>query len=123
LIRIQEEDFSIDQVVSSLKGKDVGAVVSFLGVVRGDEGVSKLDFEVYEEMAEKKLKDIRREAMEKYQIEDLAIIHRKGTLKVGENIVLVVASAAHRKEAFAACEWSMEQLKKVVPIWKKERKK
>lgn len=122
MIRIQEGDFSIEEVISSLRGKNTGAIVSFLGVVRGDKGVNRLDFEVYEEMAEKKLKEIRKEVMERYQLEGLAIVHRKGTLRVGENIVLVVASARHREEAFSACQWSMDQLKKIVPIWKMKGK-
>jgi molybdopterin synthase catalytic subunit len=123
LIKITHEDFSLDETVRSLKNTRTGAINIFLGVVRGESdgrSVQRLEVEAYEERALRDLEAIRRKAMETYEIQDVTIIHRTGMLEVTENIVLIVVSAAHRHEAFEACRFVLEELKKMVPIWKKE---
>ncbi|MEE8168097.1 MAG: molybdenum cofactor biosynthesis protein MoaE [Candidatus Hydrothermarchaeales archaeon] len=125
MIRIQEEDFSIQEEINRVKGssKRIGGIVSFLGTVRdfsrGKE-VSKLVYEQYSGMALKKLEELRNEALEKFNAIEVSIIHRYGTLEVGENVVLVIAAAEHRIDAFETCRWCIDELKKRVPIWKKE---
>ena len=79
-----------------------------------------MEIEVYPEMAEKQLEAIRGEAIEKFGVEDILVVHRYGDLKVGDNIVLVAVSAGHRAEAFDACRYVIDELKKRVPIWKRE---
>ncbi|MDI6639608.1 MAG: molybdenum cofactor biosynthesis protein MoaE [Methanocellales archaeon] len=123
MIEIRESDFSIDDVIARMKKREVGAIVTFLGTVRGrskGREVEKLQFETYKEMAMGGLGEIKEIAMRRFEIEDVAIIHRVGALAVSENIVLIAVSAEHRKDAFAACEFLIDELKNVVPIWKKE---
>jgi len=124
MIRIQREDFSVEEFVDLMRGRDVGAIVTFLGVVRGfsrGRNVFELEYEVYHEMALKTLEEIRREAIERFNVKDVFIIHRFGRLKVGERIVLIVVGALHRKEAFEACSFCIDEIKRKVPIWKKEK--
>ncbi|RLI86276.1 MAG: molybdenum cofactor biosynthesis protein MoaE [Archaeoglobales archaeon] len=124
MIRIQREDFSVEEFVDLMRGRDVGAIVTFLGVVRGfsrGRNVFELEYEVYHEMALKTLEEIRKEAIERFNIKDVFIIHRFGRLKVGERIVLIVVGASHRKEAFEACSFCIDEIKRRVPIWKKEK--
>lgn len=117
---ITKEDFSIDELVRKMKKPEMGAIVTFLGVVRADGGIKEMNVEVYKEMGEKELEKLEREAREKFEIEAVEIVHREGSLKVGENIVVILVGAKHRKEAFRACEYLIDELKERVPIWKKE---
>ncbi|MDQ6955397.1 MAG: molybdenum cofactor biosynthesis protein MoaE [Mariprofundaceae bacterium] len=124
-VRIQEEDFSIEEEVHALRktSKRMGGIVSFLGCARDfSEGrdVSSISFEQYSGMAESALKALREEALLKFDIIDTRIIHRVTTVHAGEQIVLIVVGAEHRKPAFEACEWIIDTLKQRVPIWKKE---
>jgi len=124
-IRIQKEPFSIDDEIERIKGlsQSIGAVVTFLGTTRDvsqGKRVSKLDFEHYPGMAEKKLAEIRKRAIQDYGVVDVTIIHRTGTLPIGENIVLIVVAAGHREEAFQACRFCIDELKRIAPIWKRE---
>lgn len=125
LVRIQRENFSIEEVVSLVKArsKGIGAVVTFLGagrdVSKGEE-ISGLDFEHYPGMAERKLEDIRARALENFNIIEMAIVHRTGHIDIGEDIVLIAAASAHRNDAFMACEWAITELKRTTPIWKRE---
>ena len=119
---IAREDFSIDALVRKMKKPEIGAIVTFLGVVRGEGGIKGLEVEVYREMAEEELEKLEREALEKFDIEAVEIVHREGSLKVGENIVVILVGAKHRKDAFRACEYLINELKERVPIWKKELK-
>ncbi|MFQ6060480.1 MAG: MoaD family protein [Thermoplasmata archaeon] len=119
--RITSEDLRIEQMLTSLKSKKAGAVVLFVGIVREDPGVRRLTVECYPEMATEILNEIVRTAEERFEIERMDIIHRTGTLGIGENIVVVGVSAPHRKDAFRACEWGIEEVKKLVPIWKKDQ--
>lgn len=125
VIRIQKGPFSIDEEVARLKSasRSIGAIVTFVGTTRDisrGKRVAKLDFEHYPGMAEKKLAEIRERAIRDHSAIDVSIIHRVGTIPVGENIVLIVAAAGHRDEAFRACRFCIDELKRITPIWKKE---
>lgn len=124
-VRVQKEPFSIEQEVERLKtaSSSIGGIVTFLGTTRDisrDKAVSKLEFEHYPGMAEKKLAEIRERAIREFGAVDATIIHRVGTLPVGENIVLIVVAGVHRDEAFKACRFCIDELKRITPIWKKE---
>ena len=125
VIRIQTEPFSLDAEIERIKStsKSIGGIVTFLGTTRDlsrGTHVTKLDFEHYPGMAEKKLGKIREGAIKDFGVIDVTIIHRIGTLPVGENIVLIVVAAGHRDEAFKACRFCIDELKRITPIWKKE---
>ncbi len=125
MVRIQKEDFSIDEEINRVKAVsgDVGGIVVFLGTGRGTSrgrSISKLDFEHYPGMAEKKLNEIREQALKDYDIIEVNIVHRISEISIGENIVLIVVGAAHRADAFKACKWCIDELKRITPIWKKE---
>ncbi|MEM3086589.1 MAG: molybdenum cofactor biosynthesis protein MoaE [Halobacteria archaeon] len=123
LIRIQAGDFDLDETLRALKAPDVGGLVFFVGSVRGVDPagpLERLEYEAWREEAERSLKKLAGEARAKFGVKRVAIIHRTGALPPGENAVLVAAAAAHRKEAFDACEWLIDTLKVTAPIWKKE---
>jgi len=123
MIRVTREDFSIDDVIAGLKSRSTGGIVSFLGVVRGEskgKPVEHIEIEVYEEMAQRQLEAIRSEAIDRFGVEEVAVVHRYGSLKTSENILLVIVASAHRAEAFDACRYVIDEIKRRVPIWKKE---
>ncbi|MEW6118223.1 MAG: molybdenum cofactor biosynthesis protein MoaE [Nitrospirota bacterium] len=125
IVRIQEEPFALDKEVERLKqsSSSIGGIVTFLGTTRDvsqDKQIAKLDFEHYPGMAEKKLSEIRDRAIREFGAIDVTIIHRVGTIPVGENIVLIVVASEHRDEAFRACRFCIDELKRITPIWKKE---
>jgi molybdopterin synthase catalytic subunit len=119
LIEITEDEFSIEEVVAGAKRPDAGAVVTFLGTVR-DDGISGMEVEAYREVALEELEKIRKEAMERFDLLSVDVIHRVGTLSVGDDIVLIVCTAAHRSAAFRGCEHVLNEIKRRAPIWKKE---
>jgi len=119
LIEITEEDFSLDEMIKRARSKDAGATVTFLGTVR-DDGIERLELEAFREAAQAELEAIRDEAMSRFSLKAVEVVHRTGTLAVGESIVAIVCSAAHREEAFSGCRYIIEELKKRAPIWKKE---
>ncbi|MBU2564947.1 MAG: molybdenum cofactor biosynthesis protein MoaE [Candidatus Thermoplasmatota archaeon] len=122
MIKITKNDFSVDEVIRKMKKSDVGAVVSFLGTVRKDN-IKQMKIEIYREMAEKTLKKLENNARKRFDVKDIIIIHRYGSLNIGDNIVLITVSSSHRKDAFRACEYLIDGLKKVAPIWKEEIKR
>ncbi|OFZ66597.1 MAG: molybdopterin biosynthesis protein MoeE [Betaproteobacteria bacterium RBG_16_56_24] len=124
-VRIQPEDFSMDEEVSAIKTSSMrmGGIATFLGCARDfSEGreVSEISFDAYGSMALSELKNLRSDAIERYGLLDARIVHRIGTVKGGDNIVLIVAGAEHRAPALEACRWIIDELKQRVPIWKKE---
>ena len=123
-IQVQEEDFNIAEVNRELCAgrSDVGAVASFIGLVRDmpQNRLQKMTLEHYPGMTEKSLGKIAETAQQRWKILDVAIIHRVGELKPADQIVLVSVISAHRKTAFAACEFIMDYLKTDAPFWKKE---
>jgi molybdopterin synthase catalytic subunit len=123
--RVQSEPFDVASELASVKAasRRVGGVVLFVGVVRDfsrGRGVTKILFEHFPGMAEKKLAELRDTAIGRFGLIDLAIVHRFGELLPGEDIVLVAAAAEHRAAAFDGCAWCIDELKRHVPIWKKE---
>jgi molybdopterin synthase catalytic subunit len=123
MILVTDDDFSVDEVLRKIRNKRTGAIVSFVGVVREDDSgrkIKMLEMETYKGMAEKELSDLKDKAMKKFNLEDVTIIHRVGSLSPGDNIVLIAVASGHRKEAFAGAEFLIDELKKVVPLWKKE---
>jgi molybdopterin synthase catalytic subunit/molybdopterin converting factor small subunit len=125
LVRVQREDFSIDEELARIRARSrrIGGIAIFLGTARDrSQGrqVSGIKFEYYEGMAQKKLREIRERALKDFDVIDVLIIHRFGDIEVGDNIVLVIAAAEHRAEAFRACKWSIDELKQITPIWKLE---
>ncbi len=124
MIKIQKEDFSIDEICRALKQPGMGAFVTFTGRVRASsrDGVEVIcvEWDVYQAMAQKIFGAIRSEAIERFELMDAAIVHRYGRQNPGENLVLIVAASPHRKEAFQACEWIMNEIKNRAPLWKKE---
>ena len=123
-IQVQEEDFDIAEVNRELCAgrSDVGAIASFIGLVRDmpQNRLQKMTLEHYPGMTEKSLVKIVEIAQQRWEILDAAIIHRVGDLKPADQIVLVSVVSAHRKAAFAACEFIMDYLKTDAPFWKKE---
>ena len=95
-------------------------MVSFIGIVRRENNLRAIDYEAYDEMADSKMEELRRQAIKKFKLTNAVVVHRKGRFKIGEKVVIVACSAPHRKEAFKACEWLISEVKRVVPIWKKE---
>jgi molybdopterin synthase catalytic subunit len=122
MIDITGEDFSIEEIINNAKRRDAGAVVSFLGMVRDDD-ILGMEIESYKEVACEELKRIREEALNKFGLLSVDIIHRAGRLSIGDNIVIIVCCAPHRRAAFRGCEYIIEEIKTRVPIWKKEVRK
>jgi molybdopterin synthase catalytic subunit len=124
-IRIQQADFDVGHEIAALtKGRiDIGAVVSFSGICRGSENgepIAALTLEHYPGMAEAEIKRHTDEAMSRWPLSGLTVIHRVGRIVPGENIVLVLAASAHRQAAFEAAEFLMDYLKANAPFWKRE---
>ena len=124
-VRVQREDFSVDAEINRVRGrsKRIGGISIFLGTARDrskGRDVDSITFEHYEGMAQKKLREIRERALKDFDIIELLILHRYGEISIGENIVLIVAGAEHRAEAFRACTWAIDELKQITPIWKLE---
>ncbi|MGZ5914755.1 MAG: molybdopterin synthase catalytic subunit MoaE [Hyphomicrobium sp.] len=122
-VRVQREDFDVGAEIAAVTtGRaDVGAVVTFTGRVRGDEGgVAAMTLEHYPGMTEAELSRIEAEAQSRWPLQASLIVHRVGELKPGDNIVLVVTASAHRQAAFEAAGFLMDYLKTRAPFWKKE---
>lgn len=124
-VRVQQADFDTGAELQQLRATSpaIGAVVSFVGQVRDintNDQVSELTLEHYPGMTEKALEAIVTQAKSRWDVIDVLVIHRVGTLKPLDQIVLVAVSSAHRGEAFKACEFVMDYLKTEAPFWKKE---
>jgi molybdopterin synthase catalytic subunit len=124
-VRVQREDFDVgDEVRRLTAGRtDTGAIVTFTGTVRGDSaggGISDMTLEHYPGMTEEELARVEAEAAARWPLQASLVVHRVGTLRPGDNIVLVVTASAHREAAFAAAEFLMDYLKTRAPFWKKE---
>ena len=124
-VSIQTEDFDLSAEVAALRAGDggVGAVASFIGTVRDKNdgsAVSAMELEHYPGMTEQAIENMIDSAMQRFDIRTARVVHRVGPLAVGEQIVLVAVSSAHRGQAFEACEFLMDYLKTQAPLWKKE---
>lgn len=125
-VRIQTEDFDAGAEIAALRRGNpaIGAIASFIGLVRdANEGepVTEMTLEHYPGMTERALAKIVEDAKSRWNIIDVLVVHRVGTLHPCDQIVLVIVSGAHRGEAFAACEFVMDYLKTQAPFWKKEQ--
>ena len=125
MIKIQKEDFNVEEEVNIIKNRhsDVGALTTFIGYVRDNNNytsVESLNLEVYEKMAFKQFEKIIEKANIKWNLIDTLIIHRHGRLQVNDKIVLVASFSSHRKDSFEACNFIMDYLKKDAPFWKNE---
>jgi molybdopterin synthase catalytic subunit len=124
--RLQRAPFDLAAAARAVRTPACGAVVLYVGTVRrtpaggGRKRVVRLEYEAFDKMALAKLREVRRDAMDKFGVERLLIHHRIGNFDVGEDVVLCAAAAPHRSEAVGAVSFSIAQMKQTVPIWKKE---
>jgi molybdopterin synthase catalytic subunit len=119
MIAIQTDDVDIGKLITEAKQKGTGAIVVFDGIVRDDD-IREMELEAYEEVALPELEKIASAAKETCNLQSIDIIHRIGRLAIGENILVIVVSAGHRKEAYEGSRFIIEAIKAGVPIWKKE---
>jgi molybdopterin synthase catalytic subunit len=119
MIEIRREDFSIDEVTKKMKDPKIGVISIYLGTVREFPGGLGLEFE-NDNHAVRKLKEIEKRAINRFDVEDVAIIHRVGFLGISENILLVAVSASHRGPAFDACQRIIDDIKDFHKSWGKE---
>jgi len=123
VFQITDKPLDPQSIIRGVQKNTYGAVVTFIGTVRSPSAgkeVVHLDYEVYEEMALLKLKEVGREIKERWGLEDVAICHRAGRVRPGEIVVVIAIAAPHRREAFQACSYAIDRIKEIVPIWKKE---
>lgn len=123
MIYIQKEDFDPNEHIERVKQNASGCVLTFIGCVRDNskgKSIERMSLEIYPEMAEKQLAMIREETLQKFDVQEIHVVHRYGDLNVGDNIILLTVASGHRAEAFKAVTHYMNELKKRVPIWKKE---
>lgn len=122
-VRIQRERIIPHDFVPNYERPEDGAIVIFDGMVRNhsrNRETKYLEYESYEEMALKQMRELVEEARAKFAIRNVALVHRLGRIEIGESSVLIAVYSAHRAAAFDACRWIIDTLKKTVPIWKKE---
>jgi molybdopterin synthase catalytic subunit len=122
-VSIVRDAIDTSAVLNRIKRGEDGAAVVFEGVVRNQTRGRKtlyLDYEAYEEMALQQMEGLAEQALQQFQVRDVALVHRLGRLAIGEISVLIVVASAHRAAAFDACRWLIDTLKRTVPIWKKE---
>lgn len=119
MIAIQEDDVDIGALINAAKKDGTGALVVFDGVVR-DDGITEMELEAYRDVAIQELEKIARDATHQFKLLHVDIVHRIGRLSVGENILVIIVSAGHRPGAYAGSRYIIEEIKKGVPIWKKE---
>ncbi len=121
--QVTAEPLEAQRLVEAVRKDESGAVALFHGMARNhSEGrrVRALEYDAYPSMAEKKLREVADEVRARWPISGIGVLHRTGRLAIGETSLLVAVSAPHRKEAFAACEYAVDRIKQIVPIWKKE---
>ena len=123
MIAITHDELDVQQVVSHVRHPGAGAIATFVGTTRDNTAgrrVLRLDYEAYRPMADNQLQRVADEMRECWDLTGVAIYHRLGSLEIGEASLVVAVSSAHRKEAFEACQYSIDRIKQIVPIWKKE---
>jgi molybdopterin synthase catalytic subunit len=123
MFRVTDKPLNLQELVDFVTDPEAGAITTFIGTTRNNnEGrkVIALDYDAYPEMAEKELRRIGEEASGKWQLRRMAIVHRIGPVQITQASVMIAVSSTHREAAFAACRFAIEEIKKTVPIWKKE---
>ena len=122
MISIQTDDVDIASLITAAKKQGTGALVVFDGIVRDDD-ILEMDLDAYQDIATQELDKIARDATRQFNLLHVDIIHRIGRLAVGENILIIVVAAGHRPQAYTGSRYILEEIKKGVPIWKKEMTK
>ncbi len=123
LIRVTDEVLTPDEAIKAVESAEAGAINVFLGVVRNNNlgrQVQYLEYDAYPSMAEKVMGEIASEAKERFELEDVAVLHRTGRLEIGETSLLIAVSCGHRAKSFEGGHWLVNEIKKRVPVWKKE---
>jgi molybdopterin synthase catalytic subunit len=123
LIRVTPDELNTAEAVAAVGSPAAGAITVFLGVVRDNNlgrRVQYLEYDAYPSMAEKVMRELAEEAKERFGLEDCAVLHRTGRLEIGEASLLIAVSCGHRAESFEAGHWLVNEIKKKVPVWKKE---
>lgn len=123
MIELTSHPLDPDQFTAAVRRGANGAVVTFLGTTRDNfdgKRVLTLEYEAFDEMAVKKLEEVRQELLAEFGLDEIAIGHRIGTVGIGEISLVVAVGSPHRKEGFYACHKAVDRIKEVVPIWKKE---
>lgn len=123
MFQITEAKVDIQAVSESVVDERHGAVATFVGVVRGisrGKRISHLEYEAYEGMAVKRMADVAAQIKERWGLDRVAIVHRVGRLEIGEASIVIAVASPHRHEAFVACEFAIDEVKRTVPVWKKE---
>ncbi|WP_337860026.1 molybdenum cofactor biosynthesis protein MoaE [Ferroplasma sp.] len=124
MIKIQTEKIITDDLINEVRNNKAGAISIFLGTVRSidetSDNIVALIYEAYTEMAMKKIEEIVKDAKQKYPVMDVAVIQRTGRVNVGEDSIGIAVSSEHRSDAFRACEYIIDKIKVLPPIWKKE---
>jgi molybdopterin synthase catalytic subunit len=121
--RLSEEPLSLDAVVEEVRSDEAGAIATFVGTTRvhsRGRTVERLEYEAYAGMAEQVMAEIAGELKRRYDVREIAIHHRTGTVEIGDASVVIAVSAPHRQDALAACRDAIDTLKEQVPLWKKE---
>ncbi len=125
MIKIQENSINVSELIKNVRNMESGATVTFLGTVRkhdesSDREIEALRYDAYNDMAIKKIDEIVNEAKKMYNIIDVCVIQRVGLIKLKEDSIGIAVSSVHRKEAFRACEYIIDKIKVIPPVWKKE---
>jgi molybdopterin synthase catalytic subunit len=122
-IALSDQPLSLDDCYQSVQHPECGGICLFVGTIRNHNkgaDVTHLEFSSYDSMAMKEMRRIAGESLEKFDLRAVTMHHRKGDLAIGDIAVIIAVSSVHRKAAFEGCEWLIDELKKSVPIWKKE---
>lgn len=123
MIELLQDSLSLDRCLQAVRRPGSGGIVTFIGSVRdfsdGNQ-VERLEYEAFEPMAIAKLQQVVEEARARWPVQAMAIQHRLGVLQIGEDAVIIAVACPHRAEAFAACQYAIDRIKEIVPIWKKE---
>jgi molybdopterin synthase catalytic subunit len=123
LIRVTPDVLQADEAIAAVQTRASGAVNVFLGVVRDNNlgrSVDYLEYDAYPEMAERVMREIAEEAKDRFELEECAVLHRTGRLEIGETSLLIAVACGHRAESFESGHWLVNEIKKRVPVWKKE---
>ncbi|GAB4334824.1 MAG: molybdenum cofactor biosynthesis protein MoaE [Dehalococcoidia bacterium] len=123
LVRVTPDPLDPNEAIAAVGDPGAGAIGLFLGVVRNENkgrAVDHLVYDAYPSMAEKVMRQLAGEAIRRFNLKDVAILHRTGRLDIGESSLLVAVSSGHRAESFEAGHWLVNEIKKKVPVWKKE---
>ncbi len=123
MIDITRSPIDLDRILAEVDAPESGGVVVFIGRVRNHaqgRPVIRMEYEGYEPMARRVLQDLENDVRSRWPVEKMAIVHRLGTLEIGDASVVIAVACAHRAQAFEACRYTIDRLKQTLPVWKKE---